>query len=144
MCEHWLWDALDIENASWCVISSNVLRNHYSWCLCSVDFSFWRSCTLILKPFHTHPRRILLAADRHSTPMLREYCLDWISKHASEVVDTDGFRTLSSSDPQLVVEILRVTAEPTGPGSKRKRNLVENKDTGTNKKRRLSSRRKVT
>ena len=76
--------------------------------------------------------------------MLREYCLDWISKHASEVLETDSFKTLSSSDPQLVVDILRVTADPTGPGLKRKRSDVEKTDLQGNKKRRTSTRRKVT
>jgi len=80
--------------------------------------------------------------------MLREYCLEWISKHASEVLDTDSFRTLSESDPQLVVEILRVTADPSGPNLKRKRSNSQlpsyEKATGANKKRRTSSRRQVT
>ena len=64
--------------------------------------------------------------------MLREYCLDWISKHAYEVLDTDSFRTLSSSNPDLVVEILRVKADPTGPGMKRKRSHLEKKDRSLN------------
>lgn len=81
--------------------------------------------------------------------MLREYCLDWISKHASEVLETESFRTLAESDPQLVVEILRVTADPNGPNLKRKRSKSQlssanKKNIGANKKRRLSSRRKVT
>ena len=76
--------------------------------------------------------------------MLREYCLEWISKHASEVLDTDGFKTLSESDPQLVVEILRVTADPNGPNLKRKRSIVETEALGVSKKRRTSTRRKVT
>ena len=67
---------------------------------------------------------VLLAADRHSATRLKNYCLDWISKNAEKILDTESFRNLTASDPQLVVEILRVTSDPDGEaqrGIKRKR-----------------------
>jgi speckle-type POZ protein len=69
---------------------------------------------------------VLLAADRHSATRLKHYCLDWISKNAEKILDTESFRNLTSSDPQLVVEILRVTSDPDGEaqkGIKRKRSM---------------------
>lgn len=69
---------------------------------------------------------VLLAADRHSATRLKHYCLDWISKNAEKILDTESFRNLTSSDPQLVVEILRVTSDPNGEaqkGIKRKRSM---------------------
>lgn len=76
----------------------------------------------------------------HSASMLRRYCLEWISKHASEVLETESFKALSKANPQLVVEILRVKAETTKvPGMKRKRTNSDDQDQDTKKRRRAGT-----
>ena len=76
----------------------------------------------------------------HSASMLRRYCLEWISKHTSEVLETESFKALSKANPQLVVEILRVKADSTKvQGVKRKRTDSDDKDKDMKKRRRAGT-----
>ena len=79
--------------------------------------------------------------------MLRGYCLEWIAEHATEVLETESFRTLSTTNAPLVVEILRVTADPNGPaapGIKRKREQKSDSQSDSAGKRRTSKRKRRT
>ena len=79
--------------------------------------------------------------------MLRGYCLEWIAQHATEVLETESFRTLSSTNAPLVVEILRVTADPNGPAApaiKRKREQKSDSNSDGTVKRRYSKRKRRT
>ncbi len=113
---------------------------HALWDMLDVDNASW----------------ILLAADRHSATKLRSYCLEWISKNAQKVLETESFGNLTSSDPQLVVEILRVTSDPQGDAQKsimkKRKRVAELRDQEDNDdampppqatKKRRSSRRKT-
>ncbi|XP_067927872.1 speckle-type POZ protein B-like isoform X2 [Watersipora subatra] len=71
---------------------------------------------------------ILVLADLHSAEQLKTHALDFVNSHATEVMDTEGWRTMTRSHSHLIADAFRALAShqnpPPGPPKKRiKRDL---------------------
>uniref|UniRef100_UPI00358DE3EC speckle-type POZ protein isoform X2 n=2 Tax=Myxine glutinosa TaxID=7769 RepID=UPI00358DE3EC len=65
----------------------------------------------------------LILADLHSAEQLRAHSIDFINSHATDVLDTTGFKSMILSHPHLVADAFRALATaqcpPLGPPRKR-------------------------
>ncbi|KOX80695.1 Protein roadkill [Melipona quadrifasciata] len=66
---------------------------------------------------------ILILADLHSADQLKAQAIDFINTHATDVMDTAGFKSMVNSHPHLIAEAFRALATqqipPIGPPRKR-------------------------
>lgn len=66
---------------------------------------------------------ILILADLHSADQLKAQAIDFINTHATDVMDTSGFKSMVNSHPHLIAEAFRALATqqipPIGPPRKR-------------------------
>jgi len=66
---------------------------------------------------------ILILADLHSAEQLKAQAIDFINMHATDVMDTIGWKSMISSHPHLIAEAFRALATqqvpPIGPPRKR-------------------------
>lgn len=66
---------------------------------------------------------VLILADMHSADQLKAHVIDFINMHATDVMDTAGWRTMIQTHPHLVAEAFRALATqqipPIGPPRKR-------------------------
>ncbi|XP_003740867.1 speckle-type POZ protein B [Galendromus occidentalis] len=66
---------------------------------------------------------LLTLADMHSAEQLKAHVIDFINMHATDVVETDGWRQMIQRTPHLVAEAFRALATqqipPIGPARKR-------------------------
>uniref|UniRef100_A0A8C4QUD9 Speckle type BTB/POZ protein like n=1 Tax=Eptatretus burgeri TaxID=7764 RepID=A0A8C4QUD9_EPTBU len=69
----------------------------------------------------------LILADLHSAEQLRAHSIDFINSHATDVLDTTGFKSMILSHPHLVADAFRALATaqcpPLGPPRKRLKQL---------------------
>ncbi|XP_060589968.1 speckle-type POZ protein B-like [Ruditapes philippinarum] len=66
---------------------------------------------------------ILVLADLHSADQLKTHAIDFINSHATDVMETQGWKTLIMSHPHLIADAFRALASqqspPLGPPRKR-------------------------
>ncbi|WAR05495.1 RDX-like protein [Mya arenaria] len=66
---------------------------------------------------------ILVLADLHSADQLKTHAIDYINSHATDVMETQGWKTLIMSHPHLIADAFRAMASqqspPLGPPRKR-------------------------
>ncbi|XP_008546874.1 speckle-type POZ protein isoform X2 [Microplitis demolitor] len=66
---------------------------------------------------------IFILADLHSADQLKHQAIDFINTHATDVMDTQGFKTMVNTHPHLIAEAFRALATqqipPIGPPRKR-------------------------
>ncbi|GFO00379.1 speckle-type poz protein [Plakobranchus ocellatus] len=66
---------------------------------------------------------ILVLADLHSAEQLKTHAIDFINSHATDVMETSGWRTMIQAHPHLIAEAFRALASqqspPLGPPRKR-------------------------
>lgn len=66
---------------------------------------------------------ILVLADLHSADQLKTHAIDFINSHATDVMETTGWKTLIQSHPHLIADAFRALASqqspPLGPPRKR-------------------------
>ncbi|XP_014670983.1 PREDICTED: speckle-type POZ protein-like, partial [Priapulus caudatus] len=66
---------------------------------------------------------ILILADLHSADQLKGQCIDFVNSHATDVIETHGWKQMIQSHPHLIAEVFRALASqqlpPLGPPRKR-------------------------
>jgi speckle-type POZ protein len=66
---------------------------------------------------------ILILADLHSADQLKAQAIDFINTHATDVMDTPGWKSMIQTHPHLIAEAFRALATqqipPIGPPRKR-------------------------
>jgi len=67
---------------------------------------------------------ILVLADLHSAEQLKTHAIDFINSHATDVMETTGWRSMIQAQPHLIAEAFRALASQQSPplGPPRKRN----------------------
>lgn len=67
---------------------------------------------------------ILVLADLHSAEQLKTHAIDFINSHATDVMETTGWRSMIQGHPHLIAEAFRALASQQSPplGPPRKRN----------------------
>ncbi|XP_013394154.1 protein roadkill [Lingula anatina] len=66
---------------------------------------------------------VLVLADLHSAEQLKSHAIDFINSHATDVMDTAGWKAMVTNSPHLIAEAFRALASqqspPLGPPRKR-------------------------
>jgi speckle-type POZ protein len=66
---------------------------------------------------------VLILADMHSANQLKAHAIEYINTHATDIMETQGWKTMINRQPHLIAEAFRALATqqmpPIGPPRKR-------------------------